>query len=100
MGWRMAAPAVVPAVTTAPPWATAAPETCWPAAGPRVGAGCQAAPLADVYAARAGPDWPLITAPSGPPVTRVAVKPAGAVAAGAVTGAAKGQRVPAGERVT
>ena len=68
---------VVPAVTMVPPWATATPAICCAAAAPKTGVCRHEAPSADAKATSARPACPLITAPSGPPLTGPAVNPAG-----------------------
>ena len=54
----------------------ATPDTSWAAAAPNAGVCRHEAPLADTKAISAGPDCPVITAPSGAPSTMSAVKPA------------------------
>ena len=69
-GWRLSGSlVVVPAATTVPPWAMATPDTSWAAAAPNAGVCRHEAPLADTNAISAGPDCPVITAPSGAPLT-------------------------------
>jgi hypothetical protein len=79
-GWRLSGSlVVVPAATTVPPWATATPDRTWVAAVPNAAVCRHEAPLAETNAISPGPDCPVITAPSGAPLTMSVVKPAGAV---------------------
>src|SRR5262245_52280671 len=74
----------MPAVTTAPPEASATPETSWDAAVPNGQTWCQVRPSAEANAVRFRPGWPVTpvspasTAPFGPPLVIMAVNPAGA----------------------
>src|SRR6266568_4366980 len=83
-GWRASGASLMPAVTTAPPGASATPETSCAAAVPNGRAWCQVRPSAETNAVRLRAAWPVTpvspasTAPSGPPLAIRAVNPAGA----------------------
>ena len=83
-GWRASGVSLMPAVTTAPPGASATPETSCAAAVPNGRTWCQVRPSAEANAVRFRPAWPVppvspaSTAPSGPPLAIRAVNPAGA----------------------
>src|SRR6478735_934082 len=83
-GWRASGASLMPAVITAPPGASATPETSSDAAVPNGRTWCQVRPSAEANAVRFRPAWPVTpvspasTAPSGPPLAIRAVNPAGA----------------------